>query len=159
MTSWATLTLDMMPEDEVEVRKTVPTGLELDSGIDDRGWLDPGSLFYALSFGRYQHLRFIRLVEEFHSPWFNGVRHASVVEAEDTADTAIVHVFEPLQATSSTRADGFRKCDEIEGRRYEDEDRADLKRRVEAEYGFRPRIEPVGADVPPDAIVRTRTGE
>lgn len=152
MSTWGTITLDMMDEADVKVSKKVPAGLMIDNGVDERCWLEEDERYFALSNGRYQHLRFLEQAKDFHSPWYNGVRRVAVVDAEDTGDTATVYVLRPLQDKFEARQDGFRVVDEYEGGRWPEDEREDLKDRVEDEYDIRPRIEPVNTVTPPDMV-------
>lgn len=160
MSSWGTITLSFNEEKKGwDKEVSIPTGLVIDNGVDEKMWLEENQRFYAMSQGRYQHKRFIEHAKDFHDPQFNGVEYAAIADVEDTGDTATVYIYEPVADYFKGRKDGFRRCDTFEGKRFREEERENLKERVENEYGFKPRIEPVEEAIKPDMVFTYVGGE
>ena len=151
MTSWATLTLEI--EENDYGRKEFPTGLLLDSGIDEYGQIDENT-YYALSFGRYQDERFRRHMEDMHSPRFTGIHIAYVSHVEDTGDEIELDVYRPKQRWSEERLDGYEKIREWGGKRWPDEERVSFEDKMERIYNLRPVIEPIENITPPDMVCK-----
>lgn len=151
MTGWATITLLMDSQYHVYDKKP-PTGLTLDSGIDERGWVDD-KRYYGLSFGRYQDRRFKGHAEDMHCPIYSGVSCLFITETNNTGDDAEVDVYLPKQRNSERRIDGYEKVDSFTGKRWPEEKRKELKEEIENEYAFAPVIEPQEKSIPPDAVV------
>lgn len=154
MTSWATVTLKIDADNCVydERYKKEPTGITIDSGIDDQGWKEE-DVYYALSYGRYQDRRFEGFLEDMHCPKFTGVSTAIVSHMNDTGDDVTSTLYKPKQRRYQTRKDGYEPMDEIYGNLYPDDDLVDFEERVFDEWGVSPVINPPESIVPPDMIV------
>ena len=151
MTSWATITLKI----DTDAKKFIgpPTGLQIDSGNDEYGWVDDERI-YALSYGRYQKLRYKEHVKEFGSRWFNGVRTAIICDVENTGDTVDALVYRSSQMDDGPRVDGMYFDTMYSGKRWPDGEKNNFADRVENETGLRPVIEPVETTTPPDMILK-----
>ena len=151
MTNWSIMTVVLSDETPKEgLESNVPIELTIDSGFGDRFFED--GKFHVVAYGRHQELRFGRFCEEFHSPWFTGVGIVSVCTGNDTGDVAEMRIYSPLQDYHDERVDGYFQADMFKADIFKIRDRLRLKRVVEDEYGFVPRIEPRG-DVPPDTFL------
>jgi hypothetical protein len=151
MTSWATITMEV--DDDAKKFTGPPTGLEIDKGNEELGWHD-GRL-YALSYGRYQHKRYIAHVEDFDSPWFNGVWHAIICEVENTGDNVTAYYYRAKQnGFSGVRMDGMKHTETFTGKRWPADGRNEFIDYVEEETGLRPVVEPIETTTPPDAVIK-----
>lgn len=152
MTTWSVITLRIDSEELVFDEKDTPTALYIDSGIDEQGWIDDNT-YYALSFGRYQSLRFDAHLKNMHCPKFSGVSAAFVSEVENTGDTITTTVYGPLQKPHEERQDGYESIATHCGSNFPDEERVEFQKAMDGEYGFAPVIEPIESRKPPDAVL------
>lgn len=150
MTTWTTITV--LIDKDAEKYTGPPTGLTIDSGHDEYGWVDENRL-YALAYGRYQKGRYKQHVKSFMSPWFNGATTAVICEVEDTGDNVEALIYKSAQETSDERIDGLYFSKMLAGDRFPEDSREEFADRVEAEAGVRPVIEPVETTVPPDMML------
>lgn len=150
MTSWATLTVEI--DKDAKKFTGPPTGLRIDKGNDEYGWVDDDRL-YALSYGRYQKLRYKEHVKDFHSPWFSGARTAVICDVENTGDKIDALVYRSAQMENGPRIDGLYFDTMYSGNRFPDSEREEFIDRVEEEAGIRPVVEPVETTVPPDMVM------
>lgn len=151
MTSWATITVEIDTDERMYTGP--PTGLRIDKGNDEYGWLDDERV-YALSYGRYQKLRYKEHVKDFHSPWFSGAKTAIICDVENTGDKVEALVYRSAQMDDGPRIDGMYFDTMYRGTRFPDDERSAFIDRVERETGLRPVVEPVETVTPPDMMVR-----
>jgi hypothetical protein len=150
MTSWATITVGI--DTDSKNFTGPPTGLRIDKGNDEYGWVDDERL-YALSYGRYQKGRYKKHVKNFDSPWFNGARTAVICDVEDTGDTVDSLVYRSAQLEDGPRIDGLYHDVTYSGSRFPEEERESFVDRVEESAGVRPVVEPIETTTPPDMMV------
>ena len=155
MTAWGTITLKIDKTQCVYDKYVPPTGITIDSGFDEQGWVDEDR-YYALSNGRYQSRRLEGHAEDMYCPKFSGVTLAFIADVENTGDNVKVGVYRPKQRRHGKRKDGYEKIEEIEGKRWPEDERDSFKRRVERQFGMKPVIEPQETITPPDAIIRRK---
>lgn len=150
MTSWATVTVEI----DTDERKFTgpPTGLEIDSGNDEYGWVDDERI-YALSYGRYQKLRYKEFVKNFNSPWFTGAKTAIICDVNNTGDTVDALIYRSAQEGCDSRIDGMYFDRMLSGERWPEDDKNELADRVEDVAGIRPVIEPIDTVAPPDMVL------
>lgn len=151
MTSWATITVSI--DKDAKKYTGPPTGLGIDSGNDEYGWVDDERI-YALSYGRYQKCRYKKHVKDFHSPWFTGARTAIICDVENTGDSVDALIYRSAQMENGQRIDGLYFDTMLSGDRWPDEERSEFIDRVEEKAGLRPVVEPVETVTPPDAVLR-----
>lgn len=151
MTSWASIT--MVIDKDAKNFTGPPTGLGIDSGNDEYGFIDDERL-YALSYGRYQKERYKSHVHDFHSAWFNGVWKAIICDVENTGDNVDAIVYRSQQEGYDSRVDGMSYSKTYNGKRWPDDERNELLDRIEQKEGFRPVVEPRNTHTPPDAVLR-----
>jgi len=149
MASWSIITLKLDARECIykENERKIPTGLTIDKGIHEFGLISDNR-FYAVSFGRYQKLRFERHVEKMTCPKFSGVSVLTITSANDTSDEVTVEVFHP-----NDEKDGYSMVDSYEFNLLPEENKQDYLNRIERLEEIRPVIEPIKETVPPDAIV------
>lgn len=155
MTGWSTLTFLLDADEYVYDKPMFPTGLSMDSGADERGWISE-QVGYALSFGRYQDKRFRAFAHDIHCPKFSGISKLMIAETNNTDDVINLTVYEPLQHYYNERADGYITSEIEKGKRWPDEEREEFLTEIEDEYGFAPVIEPRETTTPPDMLVWKR---
>lgn len=136
-----------------------PIGLLIDKGFNEKGYLDDGSRFYGLSYGRYQSERFAKHFRKMHAPKFSGVESAIVCEIEDTGDTIEANIWTPKQKRFEYRMDGYEMSHTLTGERSPCEKREGFINLVAEKWGFRPVIKPKDTINPPDAIVKIEQGD
>jgi hypothetical protein len=152
MTSWATITIEI--DEDAKKFTGPPTGLRIDKGNDEYGWVDSERI-YALSYGRYQHKRYIKHVKEFSSPWFNGAWDAIICEVENTGDSVKAHHYRARQkGFDDMRVDGMSFSMTYDGKRWPDGEREAVVDHVFEETGIKPVIEPIETTTPPDMVLQ-----
>lgn len=150
MTSWATITVKI--DKDAQSYTGPPTGLRIDKGNDEYGWIDDETI-YAVSYGRYQKLRYKEHVKDFSSPWFSGARTAVICDVENTGDQVDALVYKSAQTANGPRIDGLYFDKMYSGKRFPEDERKKFIDRVEEEAGIRPVVEPVDTITPPDMMV------
>ena len=151
MSSWSIVTLKVDDSSCVYDEMKEPTGMVIDSGIDEQGWIEE-DVYYALSYGRYQERRFDAFLEDMHCPKFTGVSRAVVSNMNDTSDKVTSKLYKPKQRIYKTRKDGYEPVDESSGSIFPDEEVSRFKSKIGEEWGIVPVIEPPETTVPPDMV-------
>lgn len=152
MTAWSILTVKL---DGGELKHDVdpkpPVIFDIDSGIEGTSWFSD-ELFSAISFGRHQELRFRKMLNKMHSPWYSGVSEAFITTAENTGENASVQYYKPEQRRFEMRKDGYELEGIISGSRYGKE-KEKLQQKMLDTFGCVVPIDPPENSIPPDMTV------